>query len=277
VSIISSDIVPLVQSETAKIWQKNNPELTAGVPPENFEKNWRKTQDEAIAKLKNEGKLPEDLKFEDIGFMNKNYEKGGIFYKEGSNKYGLGNTEIFVQEENDMYCVYDNVYNDENENYEIKKLADFNTMDEAKEFAIEHSKKEYANGGSLPFMTDPNFGNFQNTGAFEAGGINKFVVHFVPEVAYRSKGQINQDAKDLNQQLEKSGMDFALRFYDSLRSHPSNTSLMYGEIHLTNKADYDKVLKLLTLYYFQPKKSFELGGAFMTTDLAGHSGGGTGG
>ncbi len=27
-----------------------------------------------------------------------------------------------------------------------------------------------ANGGSLPFMTDPNFGNFQNTGAFANGG-----------------------------------------------------------------------------------------------------------
>jgi hypothetical protein len=27
-----------------------------------------------------------------------------------------------------------------------------------------------ANGGSLPFMTDPNFGNFQNTGAFAEGG-----------------------------------------------------------------------------------------------------------
>jgi hypothetical protein len=170
VSIIGSDIIGLVQSETAKIWKKNNPTLTAGVPPENFEKNWRKTQDEAIEKLKNEGKLPEDLKFEDIGFMSKNFEKGGIFYKEGSNKYGLGNTEIFVQEENDMYCVYDNVYNDENENWEIKKLADFDTMDEAKEFAIEYSKKEYANGGSLPFMTDPNFGNFQNTGAFAKGG-----------------------------------------------------------------------------------------------------------
>ena len=90
--------------------------------------------------------------------------------KNGSNKYGLGNTEIFVQEENDMYCVYDNVYNDKSENWEIKKLADFDTMDEAKKFAIEHSKKEYANGGSLPFMTDPNFGDFQNTGSFELGG-----------------------------------------------------------------------------------------------------------
>jgi hypothetical protein len=101
---------------------------------------------------------------------NSSFEKGGIFYKEGSDKYGLGNTEIFIQEENDMYCVYDNVWNEENENWEIKKIADFDTMDEAKEFAIEHSKKEYSDGGSLPFMTDPNFGNFQNTGSFADGG-----------------------------------------------------------------------------------------------------------
>jgi hypothetical protein len=181
-----------------------------------------------LTKLSNEG-------YREMGY-NSSFEEGGIFYKEGSDKYGLGNTEIFIQEENDMYCVYDNVWNEENENWEIKKIADFDTMDEAKEFAIERSKEEYANGGqiknlisimnskyfkngmslkdlhdetimylgkeqgglvfqefikenkgneklmkefnktsfadggSLPFMTDPNFGNFQNTGSFAKGG-----------------------------------------------------------------------------------------------------------
>jgi ribosomal protein L20/predicted transcriptional regulator len=353
VSIISSDIVPLVQSETAKIWKKNNAGLTAGVPPENFEKNWRKTQDEAIEKLKNEGKLPEDLKFEDIGFMTKNFEKGGIFYKEGSNKYGLGNTEIFVQEENDMYCVYDNVYNDENENWEIKKLADFDTMDEAKEFAIEHSKKSFANGGSLPFMTDPNFGNFQNTGAFANGGsigdlteqeflkkyfgVNVFaenpsqyfeikkmssdddakVSAFVKElkadgftvkkraysdftsvmgvkkkVSFADGGYFDklEEVKFVFNVGEKikipqMGSKGKLEFLDAeiIEQYPAeqNDGTYYpfyyvkGMWENAGKMLYDEE-KLLE-YGNNPKNSFELGGAFMTTDLAGHTGGGTGG
>jgi hypothetical protein len=267
VSIIGSDIVPLVQNETAKIWEKNNPTLTAGVPPENFEKNWRKTQDEAIEKLKNEGKIPEDLKFEDIGFMTKNFEKGGIFYKEGSNKYGLGNTEIFVQEENDMYCVYDNVYNDKSENWEIKKLADFDTMDEAKEFAIEHSKKEYANGGSLPFMTDPNFGNFQNTGAFEDGGLNesKEINSFIKKL------KDNSVVKEVSSEYGVSEEKIIKRLMPYVKVLKYNDgSIKEISIDFFDKFIDKKVKEKMTF------DKFELGGAFMMTDLAGHTGGSDG-
>jgi hypothetical protein len=46
------------------------------------------------------------------------------------------------------------------------KLARFNEVLKT----LRESDAKFANGGSLPFMTDPNFGNFQNTGSFELGG-----------------------------------------------------------------------------------------------------------
>jgi len=44
-----------------------------------FRNTWRKSQDKAIEKLKKQGKLPKDLKFEDIGFVSNNYADGGYF------------------------------------------------------------------------------------------------------------------------------------------------------------------------------------------------------
>ena len=46
------------------------------------------------------------------------------------------------------------------------KLARFNEVLKT----LRESDGKMANGGSLPFMTDPNFGDFQNTGSFELGG-----------------------------------------------------------------------------------------------------------
>lgn len=72
------------------------------------------------------------------------------FYKEGSNRYGLEKTEIFIHDkEEDSFDVYDNIYHETNGNHNITKLATFNTMDEAKEFAINHSKTKYKDGGNI--------------------------------------------------------------------------------------------------------------------------------
>jgi hypothetical protein len=288
-----------------------------------------------------------------LTMQNVSFEKGGIFYKEGSNKYGLGNTEIFVQEENDMYCVYDNVYNDESENWGIKKIDEFDTMDEAKEFAIEYSKKEFAdggsvsnermynflkddlaqleeaiksgdmeevnkfftywlgssghlksletktnekmynflkedleklevavenndtedverffsywgqhleslkmaNGGSLQYLTDPNFGNFQNTGMFADGGdLEKYKLElYGMDYAFVSSAKLGDLKRNYAEEIKNKGY----KIFDLPESHP--------DAKRGNKWGL-----------FKPK-SFELGGAFMTTDLAGHSGGGTGG
>lgn len=200
-----------------------------------------------------------------LTMQNVSFEKGGIFYKEGSNKYGLGNTEIFIQEENDMYCVYDNVYNDEDENWEIKKLADFDNMDEAKEFAIEHSKKEYANGGSLPFMTDPNFGNFQNTGMFEAGG----------SMADLTEQEFLKKYFGANVFTENPSQYFEIKKLSS--SDDAKVNAFVKEL----KADGFTVKKrafsdFTSVMGVKKKASFELGGAFMMTDLAGHTGGSDG-
>lgn len=200
-----------------------------------------------------------------LTMQNVSFEKGGIFYKEGSNKYGLGNTEIFIQEENDMYCVYDNVYNDEDENWEIKKLADFDNMDEAKEFAIEHSKKEYANGGSLPFMTDPNFGNFQNTGMFEAGG----------SMADLTEQEFLKKYFGANVFTENPSQYFEIKKLSS--SDDAKVSAFVKEL----KADGFTIKKraysdFTSIMGVKKKDSFELGGAFMMTDLAGHTGGSDG-
>ena len=200
-----------------------------------------------------------------LTMQNVSFEKGGIFYKEGSNKYGLGNTEIFIQEENDMYCVYDNVYNDEDENWEIKKLADFDNMDEAKEFAIEHSKKEYANGGSLQFMTDPNFGNFQNTGMFEAGG----------SMADLTEQEFLKKYFGANVFTENPSQYFEIKKLSS--SDDAKVSAFVKEL----KADGFTIKKraysdFTSIMGVKKKGSFELGGAFMMTDLAGHTGGSDG-
>ena len=229
--------------------------------------------------------------YREMGY-NSSFEKGGIFYKEGSNKYGLGNTEIFVQEENHMYCVYDNVYNNENESWEIKRIADFDNMDEAKEFAIEYSKKEYADGGSLPFMTDPNFGNFQKT-VLENGGSMAHGKGYRNDYVY-AKEFFEEDG--LGETYVKNGSFDAELFKTKMLERTSNrnarieavikiwarnlgmntSKYIDGEIIEDVEFAKDSTERAKKLFEIH-KSSFELGGAFMMTDLAGHSGGGTGG
>lgn len=85
----------------------------------------------------------------DVSNKRKPYlERGGEldtnFYKEGSNKYGLGNTEIFIHENESGFDVYDNLWDEQTGSWNITKLSNFDTMEEAKEFAIKQSKKVIA-------------------------------------------------------------------------------------------------------------------------------------
>ena len=59
-----------------------------------------------------------------------------------------------------------------------KKLQGLSSSMEYKVVKVGEDEK-LADGGSLPFMTDPNFGNFQNTGAFAHGGSVKKVPAYV--------------------------------------------------------------------------------------------------
>ena len=201
-----------------------------------------------------------------------------------------------------------------------------------------------ANGGSLQYLTDPNFGNFQNTGAFEKGGNIDGTMTFYQNdydkligdssedypffsVKSGSYWEIKKDKdektvakwfpkssllkitrpqdKDLVEWLnrnsylsqdeyEKFELGGALEFSDVKKYYNENwedlKSKGYSPLQiLDDKAQVKGIKKYLDSgeiiisknpsghYVTWAKNSFELGGAFMTTDLAGHSGGGTGG
>jgi hypothetical protein len=131
-----------------------------------------------------------------------------------------------------------------------------------------------ANGGSLPYMTDPNFGDFQNTGAFAHGGYFdkleevKFVFNVgekikIPQIG--SKGKLELlDAEIIEQYPAEQNDGTYYPFYYVKGMWENSGKMLYDE---------EKLLE----YGNNPKNSFELGGAFVTTDLAGHTGGGTGG
>lgn len=131
---------------------------------------------------------------------------------------------------------------------------------------------DYANGGSLPFMTDPNFGNFQNTGAFADGGYFdkledvKFLFNVGEKIKIpqMEKGKLQLvDAEVIEQYPAEQNDGTYFPFY-YVRGYWENAG----------KSLYDEE-KLLE-YGNKPKNSFELGGAFMMTDLAGHTGGSDG-
>ena len=67
----------------------------------------------------------------------------------------------------------------------------------------QYKSKYYANGGSLPFMTDPNFGSFQNTGAFANGGetdgytLNKTIEFTTSDEDSYLSGNVGGDMMDL--------------------------------------------------------------------------------
>lgn len=70
---------------------------------------------------------------------------GGKFYKEGSDKWGLERTEIFIKQNGNKFDVYDNIF--EAEKWGVKKLGEFDTMADAEEFAIGLTKM--STGGEL--------------------------------------------------------------------------------------------------------------------------------
>ena len=124
----------------------------------------------------------------------------------------------------------------------------------------------YADGGSLPFMTDPNFGNFQNTGSFANGG----------SIGDLTEQEFLKKYFGASVFTENPSQYFEIKKLSS--SDDAKVSAFVKEL----KADGFTVKKraysdFTSVMGVKKKASFELGGAFMTTDLAGHTGGGTGG
>ena len=125
---------------------------------------------------------------------------------------------------------------------------------------------KYGNGGSLQYLTDPNFGNFQNTGAFADGG----------SIGDLTEQEFLKKYFGASVFTENPSQFFEIKKLSS--SDDAKVSAFVKEL----KADGFTVKKrafsdFTSVMGVKKKGSFELGGAFMTTDLAGHSGGGTGG
>ena len=148
-----------------------------------------------------------------------------------------------------------------------------------------------ANGGSLPFMTDPNFGNFQNTGSFELGGVahgknyrNDFVYakEFFEEdglgESYVKNGSFDAELFKIKmlERLENRNArpESIIKIWSrNLGINPSK--YIDGEIIEDVEFAKDSTERAKKLFEVH-KSSFELGGAFMMTDLAGHTGGSDG-
>jgi len=269
-----------------------------------------------------------------------------------------------------------------------KKLQGLSSSMEYKVVKVGEDEK-LADGGSLPFMTDPNFGNFQNTGAFAHGGSVKKVPAYVKKrleelrkeiraerISYEELAELQSLAQyiepndvellepagvpEFEEEEEEEFIDFsqydtiaynlteedAVKLADEQSEKNPNSQIVLaftgkgfnvyvkkssfangGELKdfeqtvkdalkVNNKWHFIsqnvdgkfvqlkmyvgtkevdvQIFKIDGVYASMPKNyagkretlkmimnnfnaNYELGGAFMTTDLAGHSGGGTGG
>ncbi len=211
------------------------------------------------------------------------------------------------------------------------KLARFNEV--LVELRAMNSKM--ADGGSLPYMTDPNFGDFQNTGAFANGGsigdlteqeflkkyfgVNVFTENPSQYFEIKKMSSSNDDKVDaFVKELKADGFTVKKRAYSDFTSvmgvkkkasFADGGSLKKGDVIYIDMGYGDGVERVKVMNDFkagisevkfislQPldsrtapytitntrlnkvivnKDKFELGGAFVMTDLAGHTGGSDG-
>ena len=130
-------------------------------------------------------------------------------------------------------------------------------------------KGSFADGGSLEYLTDPNFGDFQNTGSFADGGLVVSNSNDLEEVAKYMTNAVKKrkwDLKDLIYYFEKENnfdYKYRVKIWDEMNGY---------EMRKT----YENILEMLRRIVEANGKKFELGGAFMMTDLAGHTGGSDG-
>ena len=153
-----------------------------------------------------------------------------------------------------------------------------------KELLNEGKTSNYANGGSLPFMTDPNFGNFQNTGAFADGGetdgytLNHTVEFTTSDDDSYLRGNIGGDMMDLievknigDNKYSAIAKSYSVAF-EGLKGQELEDEV-YNQINEMFATNDDIEVDLESVKIVG---KFELGGAFMMTDLAGHTGGSDG-
>ena len=185
-----------------------------------------------------------------------------------------------------------------------KKLQGLSSSMEYKVVKVGEDEK-LANGGSLPFMTDPNFGNFQNTGAFAKGGSVKKVPAYAKRRLEELRKQIREERistgeiaelESLKQYIDPSDLlllqwagvpefeeeeeeytDFSQ--YDTIAYNLSEEDAVKLANEQSEKDPNSQIVLAFTgngFNVYVKKDSYELGGAFMMTDLAGHTGGSDG-
>lgn len=134
-------------------------------------------------------------------------------------------------------------------------------------------KNKFNDGGGLEFMTDPNFGDFQNTEMFADGG--SLITETVSAIF------------NPNQKSGRIETGFGSKTKEGLFAMMTNVNYSPEEITTAVFVPNAKKGRIYTEFGAKTKEglhemitnirnSFELGGAFMMTDLAGHTGGSDG-
>ena len=265
-----------------------------------------------------------------------NYAKGGKLTKSEviRNMYKPSGDYFFEQKGNDLIVHLTS----RDAGNSITNLMDkYDVKDNGKGYYgssyILSRKNKLANGGSLPFMTDPNFGNFQNTGAFAKGGSVKKVPAYAKRRLEELRKEIREESistgeiaelESLKQYIDPSDVellqwagvpefeeedyakggelkDFEQTVKDALKvnnkwhfiSQNVDGKSVQLKMYVGTKEVDVQIFKIDGVYASMPKNyagkretlkmimnnfnaNYELGGAFMMTDLAGHTGGSDG-
>lgn len=237
-----------------------------------------------------------------------NYAKGGKITKSEvmRNMYKPSGDYFFEQKGNDLIIHLTS----KDASNSIDNLMDkYDVKDNGRGYHgssyILSRKNKLANGGSLPFMTDPNFGNFQNTGAFAKGGSVKKVPAYVKRRLEELRKEIREERistgeiaelESLKQYIDPSDLlllqwagvpefeeeeeeytDFSQ--YDTIAYNLSEEDAVKLANEQSEKDPNSQIVLAFTgngFNVYVKKDSYELGGAFMMTDLAGHTGGSDG-
>ena len=200
-------------------------------------------------------------------FMSDVYASGGSFvdggrmdywedYHEDSKKI-QNPTNMQIEQEVEACVEFWNDNNEMGEENEVNNEGEKIVIKLAKEFAKAKgyissdiidamiAQETYADGGSLPFMTDPNFGNFQNTGAFANGGaIGK--VYLMTGI-YGAKGIPGKVLFAFKKEIEKQN------FKGDVNSILSEINNLWSKWSITEGAEIIKsqVIKIVDENYIQ--------------------------
>ena len=197
-------------------------------------------------------------------------------------RWDLKDLIYYFEKENNFDYKYRIKIWDEMNGYEMRKTYE-NILEMLKRI-VEANGKKFESGGSLPFMTDPNFGDFQNTSAFAYGGetdgytLNHTVEFTTSDEDSYLSGNVGGNMMDLidvenigDNRYSAIAKSYSVAF-EGLKGQELEDEV-YNQINEMFATNDDIEVDLESV---KIAGKFELGGAFMMTDLAGHTGGSDG-